>query len=196
MQPSLPSLNHGFDNRISVHSADAHSLLDSSRRSSVDSRMNVGMTHLQIGSPQSPYESQNVSRVSLASNLHQARVPNGVSPLSPTNARLVSRNHVTPRQAPVITNPRAVSGIPDPTAAAPTKGHAWAFPDPGDSRRGSSSDDSIDARGNISRQNSYAQSITSSILTTDSALPAGQKRFDDGGTFLTFASRQVRANTS
>lgn len=146
--------------------------------------MNLGMTHLQI-SPQSPYESQNVSRVSLASGLQQARVPNGVTPLSPTGSRLAARNHVAPRRAPVIASPRAVSGMPDPTAAAPTKGYAWAFPDqePGDDRQGSSSDDSADGRGHISRQNSYAQSITSSILTTDSALPPGQKRFDDGGKF-------------
>ena len=183
IQPTLPSLNQGFDhNRASVQSADAHSLLDSSRRSSVDSRMNMGMTSLAI-SPQSPYESQNVSRVSLASGLQQARVPNGVTPLSPTSSRLGVRAHVAPRRAPVINGPRAVSGMPDPTAAAPTKGYAWAFPDqePGDDRRGSSSDDSTDGRGGISRQNSYAQSITSSIMTTDSALPPGQKRFDDGG---------------
>jgi hypothetical protein len=72
--------------------------------------------------------------------------------------------------------------MPDPTAAAPTKGYAWAFPDqePDDDRRGSSSEES-DGRGGISRQNSYAQSITSSILTVDSQLPPGQKRFDDGG---------------
>jgi hypothetical protein len=147
--------------------------------------MNVGMTHLQI-SPQSPYESQNVSRVSLASGLQQARVPNGVTPLSPTGSRLVSRTHVAPRRAPIINGPRAVSGMPDPTAAAPTKGYAWAFPDadPGDERRNSSSEDSTDGRTAMSRQNSYAQSITSSILTTDSALPPGQKRFDDGGRSL------------
>jgi hypothetical protein len=146
--------------------------------------MNLGMGHLQI-SPQSPYESQNVSRVSLASGLQQARAPNGATPLSPTGSRLSSRNHVVPRRAPVIANPRAVSGMPDPTAAAPTKGFAWAFPDqePGDDHRGSSSEDSNDARAGISRQNSYAQSLASSILTTDSVLPPGQKRFDENGMF-------------
>jgi hypothetical protein len=151
----------------------------------VDSRMNIGMNHLQIN-PQSPYESQNVSRVSLASGLQQARVPNGVTPLSPTGPRMVSRTHVTPRRAPIINGPRAVSGMPDPTAAAPTKGYAWAFPDqePGDERRPSSSDESGDGTTGISRQNSYAQSIASSILTTDSTLPPGQKRFDDGGKLL------------
>jgi hypothetical protein len=57
----LPSLNQGFgDNRLSI---DAGSHFES-RRSSVDSRMNVGMGHLQI-SPSSPYDSQNTSRVSL-----------------------------------------------------------------------------------------------------------------------------------
>ncbi|KIW07706.1 hypothetical protein, variant [Verruconis gallopava] len=197
LQPNLPSLNQGFDqNRASVHSTDA-ALLDSSRRSSVDSRMNVGMGHLQI-SPQSPYDSQNASRASLASGLQQARVPNGLTPLSPTGTRLANRAHVVPRRAPVIANPRAVSGMPDPTAAAPTKGFAWAFPDQEslDDRRGSSSEESHDGRGNISRQNSYAQSIASSILTTDSALPPGQKRFDDGDLHTHHHSIQHRSVTS
>jgi hypothetical protein len=145
--------------------------------------MNLGMGHLHI-SPQSPYESQNVSRVSLASGLQQARAPNVATPLSPTGPRLSTR-HVVPRRAPVIATPGSVSGMPDPTAAAPTKGYAWAFPDqePGDDRRGSSSEDSNDARAGVSRQNSYAQSIASSIVTTDSVLPPGQKRFDDAGTY-------------
>lgn len=151
------------------------------------------MGHLQIG-PQSPYDSNNVSRVSLASNLHQARAPNGVGPISPSGRGSGPRT-VQPRQAPVIApNPRAVSGAPDPTAAAPTPGFAWAFPDasPEEYRRGSSSGDSSEGRGNMSRQNSTAQSITSSIFTTDSVLPPGQKRFDDG-TYL--SGRQLDSFT-
>jgi hypothetical protein len=160
--------------------------------------MNMGMGHLAI-SPSSPYDSQNVSRVSLVSNLQQQRGittdqrQSGSVPLSPLGQRNgnVVPNHngnlndslrpqVAPRRAPVINpNPRSVSGMPDPTAAAPTKGYPWAFPDqdePDDQRRSSSS--SVERRP--SRQNSFAASAHSSIFTTDSALPPGQKRFSDG----------------
>ena len=151
--------------------------------------MNVGMTHLTI-SPSSPYDSQNASRVSLVSNLQQQRgitVPdqraNGASPLSPLGPRTAPRVNPPPRRAPVITpNPRSVSGMPDPMAAAPTKGFAWAFPaelEP-DERRGSSSGESSVERS-TSRQNSYATSINSSIFTTDSNMPNGQKRFGEEG---------------
>ena len=180
-QPNaLPSLNQGFDNRLSV---DASSHLES-RRSSVDSRVNVGMGTLSLH-PQSPYESQNASRVSLVSNLQQQRGianpesrPNGTSPLSP------NRNGPPPRRAPVITpNPKSVSGAPNPTASAPTKGYAWAFPADDfeeDQMASSSGESSIDRSNVPSRQNSIATSINSSIYTTDSRLPQGQKRLDDG----------------
>jgi len=152
--------------------------------------MNAGMTHLAI-SPSSPYDSQNTSRVSLVSNLQQQRGiatldqrPNGASPLSPLGPRAGPRANHPPRRAPVINpNPRSVSGMPDPMAAAPTKGYAWAFPDapdPADSRRGSSSGESSVGHSVPSRQNSFANSINSSIFTTDSTLPTGQKRLDDG----------------
>ena len=185
LQPNaLPSLNQGFvDNRLSF---EAGSNFDS-RRSSVDSRMNVGMTHLAI-SPSSPYDSQNASRVSLVSNLQQQRGitnpetrPNGASPLSPLGRSGPRANH-PPRRAPVINpNPRSVSGMPDPMAAAPTKGYAWAFPAEfeSDDRRASSSGESSIERSTVpSRQNSFA--TNSSIFTTDSKLPSGQQRLDDG----------------
>ncbi|KAF2013111.1 hypothetical protein BU24DRAFT_230347 [Aaosphaeria arxii CBS 175.79] len=181
---ALPSLNQGFDNRLSIESSSHFD----SRRSSVDSRMNAGMNHLAI-SPSSPYDSQNASRASLVSNLQQQRGitvteqrPNGISPLSPLGPRSGSRANHPPRRAPVINpNPRSVSGMPDPMAAAPTKGYAWAFPaelDP-DERRGSSSGESSVERSIPSRQNSFAASINSSIFTTDSGLPTGQKRLGD-----------------
>lgn len=188
-QPNaLPSLNQGFDNRLSF---EASSQLSSShfdsRRSSVDSRMNAGMTHLAI-SPGSPYDSQNASRVSLVSNLAQQRGiaaaeqrPNGTSPLSPLGPRAGPRANHPPRRAPVINpNPRSVSGMPDPMAAAPTKGYAWAFPAEPEDRRGSSSGESSVGHSVPSRQNSFATSVNSSIFTPDSNLPSGQKRLDDG----------------
>ena len=150
--------------------------------------MNAGMGHLAI-SPSSPYDSQNASRVSLVSNLQQQRGitneqrPNGTSPLSPLGPRAGSRANHPPRRAPVINpNPRSVSGMPDPMAAAPTKGYAWAFPaeaDPEDRRASSSGGSSVE-RSIPSRQNSFATSVNSSIFAADSGLPSGQKRFDDG----------------
>jgi hypothetical protein len=167
--------------------------------------MNVGMNHLQI-SPSSPYESQNASRASLVSNLQQQRGIttdqrlSGPVPISPVSQRSsVQRPNAAPRRAPVITpNPRAVSGMPDPTAAAPTKGFPWAFPDqaPSEERRGSSSGDSSVERSEISRQNSYAASINSSIYTVDSTLPPGQKRFDDEMQHTHHHSMQHRSVTS
>ncbi len=150
--------------------------------------MNTGMGHLQIN-PSSPYESQNASRASLVSSLQQQRGitsesrTNGTSPLSPKINRGGLRANNPPRRAPVINpNPRSVSGMPDPMAAAPTKGFAWAFPgraDPEDERRRSSSGDSSGGRS-MSRQNSYPASAHSSVYTADSGLPAGQRRFDEG----------------
>ncbi|KAF2201122.1 hypothetical protein GQ43DRAFT_472079 [Delitschia confertaspora ATCC 74209] len=182
---ALPSLNHTLDPRHSFDHTNSHF---DSRRSSVDSRMNVGMTHLALG-PSSPYESQNASRVSLVSNLQQQRGitaeqrPNGASPLSPLGPRMSTgaRGNHPPRRAPVINpNPRSVSGMPDPMAAAPTKGYAWAFPAEGDpeDRRGSTSGDSSNGRSIPSRQNSFATSVNSSIFTTDSAIPSAQNRYD------------------
>ncbi|PVH99177.1 hypothetical protein DM02DRAFT_439562 [Periconia macrospinosa] len=149
--------------------------------------MNAGMTHLTL-SPGSPYDSQNASRVSLVSNLQQQRGittaeqrPMGASPLSPLGPQSTVRVNQPPRRAPVINpNPRSVSGMPDPMAAAPTKGYAWAFPaEPDEERRGSSSGESSVGHSMPSRQNSFATSVTSSIYAQDHSLPMGQKRLDD-----------------
>jgi hypothetical protein len=153
--------------------------------------MNMGMGHLSLNNPQSPYDSNNGSRVSLVSTLQQQRGiahpetrPNGTSPLSPVRQN-GPRASQQPRRAPVITpNPRSVSGMPDPMAAAPTKGYAWAFPaeeyEQEEKRTSSSGESSIDRSNVPSRQNSYATSINSSIYTTDSKLPHGQHRLDNG----------------
>ncbi|KAI1515636.1 hlh transcription factor [Pyrenophora tritici-repentis] len=206
---ALPSLNHGFDNRLSI---DAGSHFDS-RRSSVDSRVNVGMGHLSLH-PQSPYDSQNPSRVSLVSNLQQQRGianpevrPNGTSPLSPS--RSGSRAQHPPRRAPVITpNPRSVSGMPDPTASAPTPGFPWAFPDQpdvlpaqaeynGPVAQTSTSGESSITRSNVpSRQNSFATSINSSIHTPESKLPYGQEQLHDDIPSTHHHSMQHRSVTS
>ena len=154
--------------------------------------MNSGMGHLQINTSP-PYESQNASRASLVSSLQrergittEPRSHNGNgAPLSPLDSRADARANHAPRRAPVINpNPRSVSGMPDPMAAAPTKGFPWAFPDlpvtaKPERTRASSDADSISVRSGTSRHDSFAAS-SSSIFTTEAGLPAGQKRFDDG----------------
>lgn len=155
-----------------------------SRRSSVDSRMHQGLNNLYINNnnnmgPNSPYESANTSQVSLAASL---RRPNG-QPMSPLSARSSVRGHPAPRIAPPIMPVGRGPDVPDPTAAKPTQGYAWAFPDSAipEERRGSDSgESSVDH--NISRQNSFAaSSIRSSIFSTDSQLPQGQRRFQEDG---------------
>ena len=169
----LPSINQGFSE---PGNRDSHASIDS-RRSSVDSRMHHGFNSLYINQPTSPYESANTSQVSLAASL---RRPNGgMQPMSPLSGRSVSRSHPPPRIAPPIAPGRP--GQPDPTGAKPTPGFAWAFPDtvPEEERRDSSGDSSIGPT--VSRTNSLAaSSIRSSIFSTDSQMPVGQRRLDEG----------------
>ena len=100
--------------------------------------------------------------------------------MSPLSARS-SLHRTAPRIAPPIMPVGRRQGGPDPTAAKPTQGFAWAFPDEAipEERRGSGSDES-DISHDISRNNSFAaSSIRSSIFSTDSQLPPGQRRFPD-----------------
>ncbi|GAB7342493.1 hypothetical protein MBLNU457_g0688t1 [Dothideomycetes sp. NU457] len=180
---TLPSINQGFEN-ASQNRTSVDGQYQDSRRSSVDSRFHHGFTNLAINNPASPYESRNGSQVSLAASL---RRPNGQSPLSPLGSRqsLRAASHSGPRIAPPIIASARVPGAPDPTAAKPTQGYPWAFPDstiPEESReerRTSSSDSS--ASHNMSRQSSFAapSSVRSSVFS-ESIMPPGQKRFEDG----------------
>lgn len=196
---ALPSINQGFHdganrdsyNRDSLgrdlsrdsYNRDSRDLapqLDS-RRSSVDSRMQQGFSNMYIHGPASPYESANTSQVSLAASL---RRPNGQTPMSPLSGRASVRGsgHPAPRVAPPIMPVGRGPGVPDPTAAKPTQGFAWAFPDSAipeeEQRRGSDSGES--SSHGISRQNSFAaSSVRSSIFSTDSQMPMGQRRFPE-----------------
>ncbi|WPG97986.1 Protein esc1 [Acrodontium crateriforme] len=180
---ALPSINQGFHdaNRDSQISMD-------SRRSSIDSRMHRGFDsmHLNNNQPTSPYESTNNSQVSLAASL---RRPIG-GPMSPLSERAGIR---VPRQAPPIVGVGRMPGGPDPTAAKPTQGYAWAFPDEPipEERRGSDSDSSTNG---VSRQNSLAaSSFRSSIFSESSQMPHGQRRFDDEHSTTHHHSMQHRA---
>ena len=174
----LPSINQGFHDAVNSQrdSRDSIALSLESRRSSIDSRMHVGMNNLYIHGATSPYESANTSQVSLAASL---RRPNGHgTPVSRPAVRNGSVRSSQPRVAPPIIG--RVPGAPDPTAAKPTQGYAWAFPDSAipEERDISDSDDSDTG---MSRQNSYAaSSIRSSIFSNDSRMPPGQRRLDEG----------------
>jgi len=162
-----------------------------SRRSSVDSRMQQGFSNMYIHGPASPYESANTSQVSLAASL---RRPNGQTPMSPLSGRSSTRAHPAPRIAPPIMPVGRGPGVPDPTAAKPTQGFAWAFPDSAipEERRGSDSGES--SSHDVSRQNSFAaSSVRSSIFSNDSALPNGQRRFPEDDATTHHHSMQHRA---
>ncbi|KAK3655656.1 hypothetical protein LTR56_003305 [Elasticomyces elasticus] len=173
----LPSINQGFHHDHNRDSRDYPPTLDS-RRSSVDSRMHQTFNNLYINHPTSPYESANTSQVSLAASL---RKPNGGGPMSPLSARSSIRSFPAPRIAPPIMPIGRVSGAPDPTAARPTQGYAWAFPDqPIPEERGDSDSDTSSISRNYSRTNSIAgNSIRSSIFSNDSHLPPGQRRLGE-----------------
>ncbi|OTA97923.1 hypothetical protein M434DRAFT_91550 [Hypoxylon sp. CO27-5] len=153
-----------------------------SRRESVDSRINQGFGDLRLGG--SPYASQNQSTTSIHQTLTQQRNPRpGIEHLSvhrisngyqPNIERTPEGHPKAARTAPAITGP-ATSTIA--RAAEPTKGQAWAFPEEEIQRMPSSI-------GNHtffdSRRSSITDSIASSQFTTESRLPPGQRRLDDG----------------
>jgi len=185
---TLPSINQGFEQNGPNRSSVDYYATQDSRRSSVDSRMHSGFNNLAINNnqlsnlPTSPYESKNASQVSLAASL---RRPNGQTQMSPLSARSSLRqSHSGPRVAPPIVGVSRGPGAPDPTAAKPTQGYPWAFPDSTipeehQPRRGSSSDSSTSHA--MSRQHSFAaSSVRSSIFSADSHLPPGQRRFEEG----------------
>ncbi|KAG6019292.1 hypothetical protein E4U41_003301, partial [Claviceps citrina] len=148
------------------------------RRESVDSRINQGISDMRLGASQ--YASNNQSTTSMHSTLHAQRtsrpgleslsvhrISNGYQPSA-------ERNPVEPKvvkTAPAITGP-ATSHIA--RAAEPTKGQAWAFPEEEIQRLGPP------VHYSDSRRSSVTESIASSQFTTESRLPPGQRRLEDG----------------
>ena len=164
--------------------------------------MNTGFNNLHLNGAQSPYGSANPSQSSIAADLRRDRgitsTTNGlrnsrassnmqqqqpVSPLSPYAGE--ARQAFTPRNAPIISaNPiREVYNAEKPTAGQP-----YAFPDPDVSHRssGSTNEDPRSASTMLSRRNSDHTSITSSVFTSDSRMPPGQRRLDEGECFRAF----------
>lgn len=191
-QPNLglPALNQYHDG--SQYRGSHEFPPQESRRSSLGSQVNTGFNNLQINGTVSPYNSTNASQSSIAISLQRERGigsnASGVrssrtsasmqhtSPLSPFPGE--SRQAYTFRTAPIISaNPEKEVY----NAEKPTAGQPYAFPDPEMSTRSSGSgDDPRSTSTMLSRRGSDHTSITSSIFTSDSRLPPGQHRLDDG----------------
>jgi hypothetical protein len=165
-----------------------------SRRESVDSRINQGFHEMRLGN--SPYASHNQSTTSIHTTLQQQRTPrpglDGIAPhrisngYQPSAERNPEGHSKTMRIAPAITGP-ATSQIA--RAAEPTKGQAWAFPEEEIQRLPSTTAQSLID----SRRSSIAESFASSQFTTESRLPAGQRRLEEN---MSAGSYQRLSNAS
>ncbi|KAK2603829.1 hypothetical protein QQS21_003953 [Conoideocrella luteorostrata] len=193
VSPTSPLGDRRFDRPTSIES-QGHSgatlgenlTVGGPRRESVDSRINQGISDMRLGS--SPYASNNQSTTSIQNTLHSQRNPRpgleslSVHRISNGYQPSAERNPVEPKvikTAPAITGP-ATSHIA--RAAEPTKGQAWAFPEEEIQRVGPPNhyDDS--------RRSSITESIASSQFTTESRLPPGQRRLEDGADYAHMSS--------
>ena len=175
------------------------------RPSSVNSRMN----HLAITSPLASTNASQTSLVSGLQRERgipmETSGSNGFRFSAPQNSVTTTSlgRRVAGRTAPQIgppstsqwNNPNAdnpTKGVPwafpdpelgpNPNAMKPTRGLPWAFPDPELAARPSSKSDhdaNSQHASSLRRESIGAASVASSTYTTDSRLPAGQRRFED-----------------
>jgi hypothetical protein len=190
--PAAPFNNgtpHHHSNSLAAPTSDPNSHpnrgsgdFNDSRRSSVASNgIHAGMNNLVLG-PTSPYTSTNASQTSLVSGLQRERgiqtngYPGGASRYSTMSGGSISsyasstrgggRSAFTPGRVapPILENPKQEVY----SAEAPTRGQAYAFPDPDAPRPPGPPSE-------FSRRNSFAESFTSSLITVESSrLPPGQ----------------------
>lgn len=187
-----------------------------SRRSSIGSQVNQGMGNLQINGTNSPYTangSVNHSSTSLAQNLSRERGMSGphtlrssrstaALPMSPPSPNSESRAPFSRVAPPIGRNPEYRTAHNH----EPIPGQAYAFPDildmePGALPPKSSSRHNVSTLGHVSedrereressvfsRRDSGHQSISSSIITSDSHLPPGQRRLEESQLCPTYVS--------
>lgn len=192
---SIVSPTHYAFSQHPLYDSGSHNVTNGdSRRESFDSRLGANFSDMRLAS--SPYASANPSTASLQSTLAQQRNPGSTHPdrnsgpfrlsngYQPNYQRLPDAPPMSARTAPLITGPAlgAIARAPEPT-----KGQAWAFPEEEVQRLPSAARPADEVPSRLgtsfydeSRRNSFADSIASSQYTTESRMPAGQRRLDEG----------------